>query len=67
MFFRSESVQVGGYRAGAKMRAKKDGGDYPVYDTNGNVTTTTSPIVVYQAGMGRCAGEKPPLFCAWLY
>eukprot|EP01048_Picozoa_sp_COSAG05_P009318 COSAG05_NODE_757_length_7492_cov_8.402543_5_plen_92_part_00 len=26
-FIEGESLQVGGYRAGAKMRAKKDGGD----------------------------------------
>jgi hypothetical protein len=55
-FIEGDSLQVGGFRAGAKMRAKKDGGDYPC----GN---TTSPIVAYQAGMGRCAGDamKPVL------
>ena len=55
-FVEGESLQVGGFRAGAKMRAKKDGGDYPVQGT-------ASAIVAYQAGMGRCAGDalKPVL------
>jgi hypothetical protein len=58
-FVEGESLQVGGFRAGAKMRSKKDGGDYPVYPAN----DTTSPIVAYQAGVGRCAGDslKPVL------
>ena len=53
-FVEGESVQVAGYRGGAKMRAKKDGGDYPVAS---RVSDATSPIEVYQAGMGRCAGD----------
>jgi hypothetical protein len=62
-FVEGESLQVGGFRAGAKMRAKKDGGGYPVYSAKGNASGATSPIVVYQAGMGRCAGDamKPVL------
>lgn len=58
-FVEGESLQVGGFRAGAKMRSKKDGGDYPVFPVN----DTTSPIVAYQASMGRCAGDslKPVL------
>ena len=42
-FVEGESLQVGGFRAGAKMRSKKDGGDYPVFPAN----DTTSPIVAY--------------------
>jgi hypothetical protein len=42
-----EQMAVNGFRGGAKMRAKKDGGDYPVYNT------TADPIVVYQAGQVR--------------
>ena len=58
-FVEGESLLVGGYRAGAKMRAKKDGGDYPVLPSHDK----TSPIVAYQAGVGRCAGDslKPVL------
>ena len=52
-FVEGESLQVAGFRGGAKMRAKKDGGDYPV----ASASDATSPIEVYQAGMGRCAGD----------
>eukprot|EP01051_Picozoa_sp_SAG22_P001600 SAG22_NODE_64_length_23238_cov_83.185566_13_plen_624_part_00 len=62
-FVEGEALQMGGFRAGAKMRAKKDGGDYPVYSAKGVAAGSTSSIVVYQAGMGRCAGDgmKPVL------
>ena len=62
-FIEGESLQVAGFRGGAKMRAKKDGGVYPVYSAQSNASGATSPIVVYQAGMGRCAGDamKPVL------
>ena len=56
-FVEGESLQVAGLRGGAKMRAKKDGGGYPVYSAKSNASGTTSPVVVYQAGMGRCAGK----------
>jgi hypothetical protein len=49
-FVEGESLQVGGFRAGAKMRAKKDGGSYPVYNPKSNTSAGTSPVVVYQAG-----------------
>jgi hypothetical protein len=51
-FVEGETFQIGGFRAGAKMRAKKDGGDYPVYSPEANVTESTSSVVVYQSGMG---------------
>ena len=40
-FVEGESLQVGGFRAGAKMRAKKDGGDYPVCSAAGNASSST--------------------------
>ena len=59
-FVEGESVQVAGFRAGAKMRAKKDGGDYPVYGPKGSASGSTSSVVVYQSGMGvgLCRGPQ---------
>ena len=42
-FLESEQMAVRGFRAGFKMRAKKDGGDYPVYNT------TADPMVCMPA------------------
>ena len=58
-FIEGESVQVNGYRAGAKMRAKKDGGDYPVSNAHANASGATSPTVAYQAGL--VPGRHGPL------
>eukprot|EP01051_Picozoa_sp_SAG22_P001471 SAG22_NODE_58_length_23645_cov_16.637943_11_plen_391_part_00 len=47
----------------ALLSSPQDGGDYPVYNADNSAAASTWPIVVYQAGMGRCAGDgmKPVL------
>ena len=61
-FVEGESFWQAGFRAGAKMRAKKMA-VWPVQAAEKNLTADTSAIVAYQAGIGRCAGDslKPPL------